>query len=84
MFVRSTIVSRCSIRAQRLLSVTTASSSISGTDVSQSILLKSKKNGVLTLTMNSPKNLNAWSLSMLNEVIKGFKEGAEDNEIKVC
>ena len=78
--VRSTIVASRSIRAQRLLSVTTASGS---SNASQSILLKSKKNGVLTLTMNSPKNLNAWSLPMLQEVLKGFKEGAEDKEAKV-
>lgn len=67
---------------RRLLSAGKASGTPS-TGSSQPILLKSRKNGVLTLTMNSPKNLNAWSLQMLNEVLNGFKEGANDKDIKV-
>ena len=53
------------------------------TTASNPLILKSIKNGVLTLTMNNPKRLNAWTKPMMTQLFNGMKEGANDSQVKV-
>lgn len=53
------------------------------TTLPASLILKSIKNGVLTLTMNNPKRLNAWTKPMLTQLFNGMKEGASDSQVEV-
>lgn len=78
LIARSVHITR-NISLRRCLSAKVAS----GAGESNQILLKSRKNGVLTLTMNSPKNLNAWSIQMLTELLNGLKEAETDKDVKV-
>jgi enoyl-CoA hydratase/carnithine racemase len=55
----------------------------SSSTAKEPLVLKSVKNGVMTLTMNNPKRLNAWTKPMLTQLLKGMKDGMEDPHIKV-
>lgn len=50
---------------------------------SQSLVLKSIKNGVCTLRMNNPKKLNGWTGAMITELFQGMNSAAKDDSVKV-
>ena len=56
---------------------------LSTTPSSGPLVLKTFKNGVLTLTMNNPDRLNAWTKSMFEELKNGLRQGQEDSQTKV-
>ena len=47
------------------------------------ILEQSKQDGVTTLTMNTPKRLNGWTMEMMEALKAGFGAAAGDEETKV-
>lgn len=47
------------------------------------ILEQSKKDGITTLTMNTPKRLNGWTMEMMDALKEGFRAAAEDDETRV-
>ncbi|PID43566.1 MAG: crotonase [Proteobacteria bacterium] len=52
------------------------------TQASSNILLTSRKNGVLTITMNQPKRLNGWTMDMMDSFKAAFLQAGKDDEIK--
>lgn len=57
--------------------------STTGGKVESDLLVLTRKNGVTTLRMNRPKQLNAWSMQMMLSIRKQFKELAGDDQTKV-
>ena len=49
----------------------------------QDLLLKSHKNGVTTVVMNRPKQLNGWTGPMMLALRDTFSKLAKDSETKV-
>ena len=49
----------------------------------QDLLLKSHKNGVTTVVMNRPKQLNGWTGPMMLALRDTFSKLAADSETKV-
>ena len=47
------------------------------------ILVETKKNGVTTLRMNTPKQLNAWTAPMMLAIRAAFSKLSTDPETKV-
>jgi peroxisomal 3,2-trans-enoyl-CoA isomerase len=47
------------------------------------ILEQSKKDGVTTLTMNTPERLNGWTAEMMDALKEGFRDAARDDETRV-
>ena len=47
------------------------------------ILEQSKKDGITTLTMNTPERLNGWTAEMMDALKEGFRDAARDDETKV-
>ena len=50
----------------------------------EDILLKTRKNGVTTLTMNQPKQLNGWTGPMMMAIRENLKQLGQDSETKVA
>lgn len=50
---------------------------------SAGLLLTDKHDGVTTLTMNSPKRLNGWTMEMMDALREGFRLATMDDETKV-
>ena len=50
--------------------------------MSKDLLLREHTDGVTTLTMNNPKRLNGWTMSMLDALGKALREAADDPETK--
>ena len=48
------------------------------------ILLETRKNGVTTLTMNRPKQLNGWTAPMMMAIRDSFLRLAKDSDTKVA
>ena len=46
-------------------------------------LLLEKRNNIRWITMNRPKQLNAWSLQMFQEFIDALKEAEADDDIRM-
>ena len=57
----------------------TASTNRAGT----SLILTHKSDGVTTLTMNTPKRLNGWTMQMMDALKEGFRVAAEDDKTRV-
>ena len=49
----------------------------------ESLLLKSYKNGVATIIMNRPKQLNGWTQEMMYALRETFSHEAKNPETKV-
>ena len=47
------------------------------------ILEQSKQDGVTTLTMNTPKRLNGWTMEMMDALKEGFRAAARDDKTQV-
>ena len=47
------------------------------------MLEQSKQDGVTTLTMNTPRRLNGWTMEMMDALKDGFKAAALDDETRV-
>ncbi|MCP4048423.1 MAG: enoyl-CoA hydratase/isomerase family protein, partial [Gammaproteobacteria bacterium] len=47
------------------------------------ILEQRKKDGVTTLTMNTPERLNGWTMEMMDALKKAFSFAAQDDETRV-
>lgn len=47
------------------------------------LVVKSLKNGVCTLKMNNPNQLNGWTDKMLTEIFEGMREAMHDVNTKV-
>ena len=47
------------------------------------ILEHSNQDGVTTLTMNTPKRLNGWTMEMMDALKAGFETAARDDETRV-
>ena len=69
------------------LKVTSTSSVIPvrlmSTKINQELLLVSTKNNVTCLTMNNPKKLNGWTLSMLDKLLPTLENLSKDDNTKV-
>jgi peroxisomal 3,2-trans-enoyl-CoA isomerase len=50
---------------------------------SASPIFTRKRNGVTTLTMNTPQRLNGWTMEMMNALKAGIGAAAQDNETQV-
>lgn len=46
-------------------------------------ILTTKQDGVTTLTMNTPKRLNGWTMAMMDAIKEGFRVAAVDDETRV-
>ena len=47
------------------------------------VLLSTTRDGVTTLTMNTPARLNGWTMEMMDALKAGFKNAAEDDQTRV-
>ena len=47
------------------------------------MILTHKSNGVTTLTMNTPKRLNGWTMEMMEALKEAFRAAAGDDETRV-
>ena len=59
----------------------TTNSKQASTDTSP--ILTSKKDGVTTLTMNTPKRLNGWTQLMMDALKEGLRVASSDDETRV-
>lgn len=48
-----------------------------------SAILTNKRDGVTTLTMNTPRRLNGWTQEMIDAIKKRLKSAAQDDETRV-
>jgi enoyl-CoA hydratase/carnithine racemase len=46
-------------------------------------ILTHVKDGILTITLNRPEKLNAFTGTMMNEMIDAFKKAGDDDEVRV-
>jgi enoyl-CoA hydratase/carnithine racemase len=46
-------------------------------------ILTQVKDGILTITLNRPEKLNAFTGTMMNEMIDAFKKAGDDDEVRV-